>query len=79
MAVDLNRIQPALLVALPTRSMSNVLTEPSIPPNVTIMQFDIEDTNWTPLLTKCDLVHMRLLLGSIHTHSWPAIYQKAFE
>ncbi|KAJ3495770.1 hypothetical protein NLG97_g3154 [Lecanicillium saksenae] len=62
MAVDLNRIQPAL-----------------IPPNMQTMQFDLEDASWEPLLKDCDLIHMRMLLGSIHNSLWPATYQRAFE
>ena len=79
MAVDLNRIQPALLVDIPHRCMLCMLTESSIPPNLTTLQFDIENTNWTPLLKDYDLVHMRLLLGSIDNDAWPATYRKAFE
>ncbi|ATY58519.1 methyltransferase LaeA [Cordyceps militaris] len=61
MAVDLNKIQPAL-----------------IPPNVEMVQFDIEEASWEPLLKDCDLVHMRLLLGSIHNTLWPNIYRNAY-
>ncbi|TQV90234.1 methyl transferase [Cordyceps javanica] len=79
MAVDLNMIQPALLVDIPHSCMLCMLIESSIPPNLTILQFDIEDTDWTTLLKNCDLVHMRLLLGSIHNDAWPATYQKTFD
>ncbi|XWW92448.1 hypothetical protein V2A60_003789 [Cordyceps javanica] len=57
----------------------NMIQPAFIPPNLTILQFDIEDTDWTTLLKNCDLVHMRLLLGSIDNDAWPATYQKAFE
>ncbi|KAM3562067.1 hypothetical protein ARSEF4850_002915 [Beauveria asiatica] len=50
-----------------------------IPYNLTTMQFNIEEPNWAPLLENCDLVFMRLLLGSICNDAWPAIYQKAFQ
>ncbi|KAK8150838.1 hypothetical protein G3M48_005933 [Beauveria asiatica] len=62
MAVDLNKIQPAL-----------------IPRNVETLQFDLEEPSWEPLLKDCDLIHMRLLLGSIHNSLWPSTYRKAFE
>ncbi|TQW09882.1 methyl transferase [Cordyceps javanica] len=62
MAVDLNRIQPAL-----------------IPRNMQTIQFDLEEASWEPLLKDCDLIHMRLLLGSIHNNLWAATYRKAFE
>ncbi|KAF4946591.1 hypothetical protein FSARC_14164 [Fusarium sarcochroum] len=64
MAVDLNRIQPALL---------------RIPENLVLKQFDIEERAWTSLLTGCDLIHMRMLLGSIQTDLWPQIYGNVFE
>ncbi|KAJ3496093.1 hypothetical protein NLG97_g2917 [Lecanicillium saksenae] len=68
-AVDLNRIQPAF-----------------IPENLRIIPLDIEKDDWVPpptddrgpFPTDCDLVHMRLLLGSLHSESWPAVYQKAY-
>ncbi|KAJ6787956.1 hypothetical protein PWT90_09357 [Aphanocladium album] len=50
-----------------------------IPPNMQTMQFDLEDASWEPLLKDCDLIHMRMLLGSIHNNLWAATYQKAFE
>ena len=43
------------------------------------MQFDLEEVSWEPLLKDCDLIHMRLLLGSIHNNLWAGTYQKAFE
>nr|AMD39000.1 methyl transferase [Fusarium babinda] len=50
-----------------------------IPPGVMPMQFDIEESVWGPLLADCDLIHMRMLLGSIQTDLWPQIYRKLFE
>ncbi|KAK5992826.1 Secondary metabolism regulator LAE1 [Cladobotryum mycophilum] len=50
-----------------------------IPRNVTTIQFDLEDTPWDPLLKNCDLIHMRLLLGSIQSDKWPDVYSKMFE
>ncbi|EXM13253.1 hypothetical protein FOTG_18294 [Fusarium oxysporum f. sp. vasinfectum 25433] len=50
-----------------------------IPRGVTSKQFDIEEPIWTSLLTDCNLVHMRMLLGSIETHLWPQIYGNIFE
>ncbi len=55
------------------------LTRFRIPPNVTTMQFNIEDDSWVPLLDNCDLVHMRLLLGSIRNELWEGTYRKAFK
>ncbi len=43
------------------------------------MQFDLEEASWEPLLKDCDLIHMRLLLGSIHNNLWAGTYRKAFE
>lgn len=43
------------------------------------IQFDLEDDSWEPLLKDCDLIHMRMLLGSIHNNLWEATYKKAFE
>jgi hypothetical protein len=43
------------------------------------LQFDIEDENWDPLPRDCDLVHLRLMLGSIQTSLWPDIYSKVLE
>ncbi|KAH7175725.1 methyl transferase [Dactylonectria macrodidyma] len=62
MAVDLNKIQPAL-----------------IPVGVIPKQYDIEEPMWTPLLADCDLIHIRMLLGSIQTDLWPQLYRKVFE
>ncbi|KAL6701925.1 methyltransferase LAE1 [Trichoderma pleuroticola] len=50
-----------------------------IPRGVTTMQFDIEEPSWEPLLRDCDLIHLRLLYGSIKDSNWPAIYHKVFE
>nr|UWK20375.1 chromatin methyl transferase [Trichoderma cf. fertile] len=50
-----------------------------IPRGVTTMQFDIEEPSWEPLLRDCDLIHLRLLYGSIKDDMWPSIYHKVFE
>ncbi|EXL39657.1 hypothetical protein FOCG_17744 [Fusarium oxysporum f. sp. radicis-lycopersici 26381] len=50
-----------------------------IPGGVTSKQFDIEEPIWDSLLTDCDLIHMRMLLGSIQTDLWPQIYSNVFE
>ncbi|KAM0556784.1 hypothetical protein ACHAPJ_005844 [Fusarium lateritium] len=50
-----------------------------IPPGVMPKQFDIEEPIWGPLLADCDLIHMRMLLGSIRTDLWPQVYRKIFE
>ncbi|GKU07975.1 hypothetical protein FLAG1_10159 [Fusarium langsethiae] len=50
-----------------------------IPRGVTSKQFDIEEPIWASLLTDCDLIHMRMLLGSIQTDLWPQIYGNIFE
>ncbi|KAM3563268.1 hypothetical protein ARSEF4850_002425 [Beauveria asiatica] len=50
-----------------------------IPPNMTTVQLNIEDDSWAPLPTDYDLVHMRLLLGSIHDTLWEAVYKNAFK
>ncbi|KFG83694.1 methyltransferase LaeA [Metarhizium anisopliae] len=49
-----------------------------IPPGMTTVQFDIEDLSWNSLITGCDLVHIRLLFGSIHHEMWPEIYRRIF-
>ncbi len=46
---------------------------------MTTVQLNMEDNSWAPLPTNCDLVHMRLLLGSIHDSLWEAVYKNAFE
>jgi hypothetical protein len=51
----------------------------SIPRGVTTKQFDIEEPSWDPLLRDCELIHMRLLYGSIRDDKWPHVYRKAFE
>lgn len=50
-----------------------------IPPNMTTVQLDIEDVSWDPLMKNCDLVHLRMLYGSIENSRWPGIYRRAFE
>ncbi|KAM0262894.1 hypothetical protein ACHAQJ_001487 [Trichoderma viride] len=50
-----------------------------IPPGVTTKQFDIEEPSWEPLLHDCDLIHLRLLYGSIKDDLWPNTYRKVFE
>ena len=56
-----------------------LLTVNSIPRLMSTMQFDIEDPSWDSLTRDCNLVHMRLLYGSIQTDMWPGIYQRVFE
>jgi hypothetical protein len=43
------------------------------------LQFDIEEPSWGALMMDCDLVHMRLLLGSIHNDAWTRVYRNALE
>ncbi|ODA77554.1 hypothetical protein RJ55_07183 [Drechmeria coniospora] len=50
-----------------------------IPRGFVPMQFDIEDPCWDPLLMDCDLVHLRMLYGSIQTDLWPETYHKIFQ
>ncbi|KAM0192625.1 hypothetical protein ACHAPA_009328 [Fusarium lateritium] len=50
-----------------------------IPPGVLPTQYDIEEPAWGPLLADCDLIHLRMLLGSIRTDLWPQLYRKIFE
>ncbi|KAF5659769.1 methyl transferase [Fusarium denticulatum] len=50
-----------------------------IPPGFMPKQYDIEEPSWGPLLADCDLIHMRMLLGSIQTDLWPQVYHNAFE
>ncbi|QPG96082.1 hypothetical protein C2857_003113 [Epichloe festucae Fl1] len=50
-----------------------------IPLGISPLQFDIEEASWEPLMKDCDLVHIRMLYGSIQTDLWPDIYQKTFE
>ncbi|KAL6892706.1 hypothetical protein HDV57DRAFT_194232 [Trichoderma longibrachiatum] len=50
-----------------------------IPRGVTTKQFDIEELSWEPLLRDCELIHMRLLYGSIRDDKWPHVYRKVFE
>ncbi|EGU83882.1 hypothetical protein FOXB_05596 [Fusarium oxysporum f. sp. conglutinans Fo5176] len=62
----------------------NVAEEPSanvdrIPPGFMPKQYDIEEPSWGPLLADCDLIHMRMLLGSIQTDLWPQVYHNVFE
>lgn len=75
MAVDINRIQPPLYVN-PERVTTSSLTALSIPRGLTIKQFDLEEASWDSLLFDCDLIHMRLLFGSIETNLWPETYAK---
>ena len=55
-----------------------MLTIPSIPVGMKTVKFDIEEPSWDPLYRDCDLVHMRMLYGSIQTDLWPEMYRKAF-
>ncbi|KPM40712.1 hypothetical protein AK830_g5848 [Neonectria ditissima] len=50
-----------------------------IPVGIIPQQFDIEEPTWDPLLTDCDLIHLRMLLGSIQTDLWPQTYRNVFE
>ncbi|KAH6953752.1 methyl transferase [Ilyonectria sp. MPI-CAGE-AT-0026] len=50
-----------------------------IPVGFVPQQFDIEEPEWDPLLTECDLIYMRMLLGSLQTDIWPQTYRKVFE
>ena len=43
------------------------------------IKFDIEESVWESLYRDCDLVHMRMLYGSIQTNLWADMYRKAFE
>lgn len=56
-----------------------MLTLCSIPVNFVPQQFDIEEPEWGPLLTECDVIYMRMLLGSLQTDIWPQTYRKVFE
>lgn len=51
----------------------------SIPRGVTTKQFDLEEPSWEPLLRDCDLIHIRLLYGSIRDDLWADTYRKIFE
>lgn len=51
----------------------------SIPPGMKTMQFDIEEPRWDALMMNCDLIHVRLLYGSIQTSLWPQIYRNIFQ
>lgn len=46
---------------------------------MTTVQLNMEDNSWAPLPTGFDLVHMRLLLGSIRSSLWETVYKNAFE
>ncbi|KAI8691550.1 Secondary metabolism regulator LAE1 [Fusarium sp. Ph1] len=50
-----------------------------IPVGVMPKQYDIEEPTWGPLLSDCDLIHLRMMLGSIQTDLWPQVYRKIFE
>ncbi|KAJ4311922.1 Secondary metabolism regulator lae1 [Fusarium piperis] len=50
-----------------------------IPVGVMPKQYDIEEPTWGPLLSNCDLIHLRMMLGSIQTDLWPQVYRKIFE
>lgn len=56
-----------------------MLTPASIPLTCRPMQFDLEEPSWAPLLSDCDLIHVRMLLGSIQTDLWPQTYRNIFE
>ncbi|KAF5002189.1 hypothetical protein FDECE_10696 [Fusarium decemcellulare] len=57
----------------------NMIQPEWIPPELTIKQYDIEEPAWDTLLMDCDLIHLRMLLGSIRTDLWPQIYRNIFE
>lgn len=61
------------------RFVNTLMRRHSIPRGVTTLQFDIEEPSWEPLLRDCDLIHLRLLYGSIRDDLWPGIYRKVFE
>ncbi|KAH7155508.1 methyl transferase [Dactylonectria estremocensis] len=50
-----------------------------IPIGVIAQQFDIEQPTWGPLLTNCDLIHVRMMLGSLKTNTWPHTYRKILD
>ncbi|KAJ6436750.1 methyl transferase [Purpureocillium lavendulum] len=50
-----------------------------IPRGMEVVQFDIEEASWDDLLWYCDLVHIRMLLGSVGDPCWPAVYRNAFK
>ncbi|KAH6900297.1 methyl transferase [Thelonectria olida] len=58
---------------------THMLIMASIPPGCHPMQFDLEEPTWGPLLTDCDLIHIRMLLGSIRTDLWPQTYRNVLE
>ncbi|KAG6018841.1 hypothetical protein E4U41_003542 [Claviceps citrina] len=63
MAVDINMIQPE-----------------RIPGEIVVHQLDLESPSWgNSLMDDCDLIHMRLLAGSITPSRWPSIYRKVYE
>lgn len=57
----------------------NPIQPPLIPKGMRTQQFDIEEPSWQGLMTNCDLVHLRLLYGSIQTSLWPQIYRNVFQ
>ncbi|KAH7156311.1 methyl transferase [Dactylonectria macrodidyma] len=55
-------------------------TQPElIPVGVISQQFDIEEPTWGPLMTGCDLIHVRMMLGSLQTNIWPQTYRNILE
>ncbi|KAF4979904.1 hypothetical protein FZEAL_3985 [Fusarium zealandicum] len=71
---------PDASIAIPGKADCGPPTYMSrIPAGVILEQFDIEEPAWNPLLTECDLIHMRMLLGGIQTDVWPQIYNNAFK
>lgn len=41
--------------------------------------FDLEQDDWSELPNNCDLVHLRLLFGTMRQNLWPGTYRKIFE
>ncbi|KEY65139.1 hypothetical protein S7711_04229 [Stachybotrys chartarum IBT 7711] len=48
-----------------------------IPPNLHTLQYDIESQSWDGLPRDCDVLHMRLMLGSIRDDLWTQVYRNA--
>ncbi|KAM4058498.1 methyltransferase [Hirsutella rhossiliensis] len=57
----------------------NLVQPALIPRGMVTVQFDIEEPSWDSLMWDCDLVHVRMLFGSIQTDLWPSTYRKIFE
>ncbi|KAI5467358.1 methyl transferase [Mariannaea sp. PMI_226] len=57
----------------------NAIMPQLIPLGCYQQQFDLEERTWDPLFKDCDLIHIRMLLGSIQTDLWPQVYRNVFE